>query len=47
MQLLDNSQITIAEVAHRLGYTDIANFTRAFKRWTGITPSGYREKLNS
>jgi AraC-like DNA-binding protein len=29
-------------VASRLGYANIANFTRAFHRWTGHTPSQHR-----
>ena len=29
---------TISDVAHRLGYGDTTNFTRAFRRATGITP---------
>jgi AraC-like DNA-binding protein len=31
-----------AEVSNELGYRDPAIFTRAFKRWTGTTPSQYR-----
>lgn len=42
LQLLDNHQITIQQVAEKLGYQDPANFTRAFRNWTGKTPSEYR-----
>lgn len=42
---LDNGQLSIQEIAYTLGYSDIANFRRAFKRWQGIAPSEY-QKLN-
>jgi AraC-like DNA-binding protein len=29
------------EIALLLGYSDQAHFTRAFKRWTGVTPRQY------
>ena len=29
---------SISEVAFRLGYQDVSNFSRAFRRWTGMTP---------
>jgi AraC-like DNA-binding protein len=32
----------IESVAEALGYSDAANFTRAFRRWTGVTPAAYR-----
>jgi AraC-like DNA-binding protein len=25
-----------------LGYSDSSNFTRAFRRWAGISPQGFR-----
>ena len=36
--------IKITEISQQLGYNDTAHFTRAFKRWTGMTPSVYRKK---
>lgn len=40
--LLQNTPLTVEQIAIRLGYTDPANFTRAFKKWTGDTPTKYR-----
>ena len=41
-RLLKDSGIRITDIAMALNYTDAANFTRAFKRWAGITPREYR-----
>lgn len=43
--LLQNSALTIVQVAHRLGYADPAVFSHAFTRWTGKSPSTYRNEL--
>ncbi|MBE1161869.1 AraC family transcriptional regulator [Dyella acidiphila] len=40
-----NTGMTIDEIAERRGYSDAANLTRAFRRWTGESPSQYRAKL--
>ncbi|MFT3696698.1 MAG: AraC family transcriptional regulator [Kofleriaceae bacterium] len=40
--LVDNRQLSIGEVATKLGYTELPNFTRAFRKWTGQTPMAYR-----
>jgi len=45
--LLRSPELSLEAVADRLGYSDAANFTRAFRRWTGMTPSGYRRTLSS
>jgi AraC-like DNA-binding protein len=38
-----NKALSLSEVAARLGYTDAPNFTRAFRKWTGMSPLAYRE----
>jgi AraC-like DNA-binding protein len=42
MSRLRDSALNLDQIAHRLGYSEHAAFTRAFRRWTGITPSEYR-----
>ena len=33
----------LAEISYLLGFSEMSSFSRAFKRWTGETPSHYRE----
>jgi AraC-like DNA-binding protein len=40
--LLDDPELDIQHVATALGYRDPACFTRAFRRWSGRTPSQAR-----
>lgn len=42
--LLVNSDFTVKQIAWRCGYSDLANFNRAFKVWTGITAPAYRKE---
>ena len=41
-QLLRQSHATVTDIAFDVGYTDVAHFTRAFRRWTGVSPREYR-----
>ena len=41
-RLLMDREIRITDIAMELNYSDSANFTRAFKRWAGVTPREYR-----
>ena len=43
-EMLLANQTSIAEVADSLGYSDAAHFTRAFRRWSGISPTEFRKK---
>jgi AraC-like DNA-binding protein len=45
--LLRSPELTPKDVAERVGYSDVANFTRAFRRWTGRTPAAYRRDSTS
>jgi AraC-like DNA-binding protein len=42
-QLLLNPQMEIQDIALYLGYLQPANFARAFKKWSGLTPSQFRQ----
>lgn len=40
--LLRDSEVSVKEIAYRLGFRESSNFSRVFKRWTGMTPLDYR-----
>lgn len=37
-----NNQLSLTEISFMLGFSEVSSFSRAFKRWTGESPSGYR-----
>lgn len=45
--LLTNSDMSIADIAESLGYTDTRNFRQTFKKYFGQTPTDYRSKIPS
>jgi len=44
-EYLGDPSFTIAEVGHKLGYSDAVVFSRVFKREMSISPSQYRKSL--
>jgi AraC-like DNA-binding protein len=43
-EYLAETQLTVAEIAHLLDYSETVNFRRAFVRWNGVTPIGFRKQ---
>lgn len=43
-QLLAADENSVAEIANRLGYSQVSSFTQAFRRWKGVGPREYRLK---
>jgi AraC-like DNA-binding protein len=46
-ELLANTPMRIAEVAHASGFSDEGYFTRRFRQWFGTTPRQYRENVRA
>jgi AraC-like DNA-binding protein len=44
MLQLKESDISLAQLAIQLGFSEHSAFTRAFRRWAGTTPAGYRAR---
>lgn len=43
-QYLEDTHLTMDEIASRLGFSEPTNFYHAFKRWTGVSPGEYRKR---
>ncbi|MGZ8336908.1 MAG: helix-turn-helix transcriptional regulator, partial [Allosphingosinicella sp.] len=39
LRLVREQALSVKQIAYRLGFSDPAAFSRAFKRWTGSSPS--------
>jgi AraC-like DNA-binding protein len=45
LESLSDSALEIKQIADRVGFSDVSAFHRAFRRWTGSTPTRYRSDL--
>lgn len=41
--LIRETNLTFAEIASALGYKEASSFTRAFQRWSGMSPAAWRK----
>ncbi|MBZ6075922.1 AraC family transcriptional regulator [Microvirga sp. WGZ8] len=41
-QLLEDTEVSLSQIAAALGYSEASAFTRAFRRWSGQTPTAWR-----
>jgi len=45
--LLLNSGKSVSEIGYELGYNEKSYFTRVFRKRTGVTPTEYREHMET
>lgn len=45
-QLLNDTDMTLKNIASAIGYNDVSYFSRTFKEHEGVSPSAYRKKIN-
>lgn len=43
VRLVNEREYSLGQITYLLGFADQANFSRAFKRWTGTCPTEYRK----
>lgn len=41
IEYLEGQKVTVNETAYLLGFSEASSFVRAFKRWTGLSPTAY------
>ncbi len=43
---LQNSSLTVSQIAWMLGYSEVSSFAHAFQRWTGHSPTSVRKQMS-
>ncbi len=44
LRYIDDAANSVTDITFLLGFSGHSTFSRAFKRWTGATPTGYRQR---
>jgi AraC-like DNA-binding protein len=45
-EYIEKNRMSVSDIAYLLGYTDVSSFSRAFKRWSGLSPRAYFKSVN-
>lgn len=43
IRLIRESRLSLGRIAYELGFLDPSSFTRAFRRWTGMSPTAFKD----
>ena len=46
-QMLAETDSSIGAIVEKCGFSDDSNFSRSFKKLTGLSPSGFRKKYKA
>jgi AraC-like DNA-binding protein len=47
IEMLQNPELPVGQIAVLLGYSNPSNFLRAFRRWFGMTPRRFRQQMRN
>ncbi|RHW22098.1 AraC family transcriptional regulator [Pseudomonas jilinensis] len=45
VRMISEGQLSLTSIAYELGFLDPSSFTRAFRRWTDMSPTAFRRKV--
>lgn len=46
IRMIGEGELSLTSIAYELGFLDPSSFTRAFRRWTGMSPTSFRQQLS-
>src|SRR5262249_44403754 len=44
LEYLRDPSLSVSDVGQRVGYSSLAAFSRAFRRWRGVSPAAHRRR---